>query len=195
MKIKLSGSSAIIKLSKKESSIQWDQLENYEQILQCRQIEILAKENLHTPNFTQTPLLNNLTLSGESLEQIENISELQLTKLKISGSDLNEIPKINFHHLTHLSLPRNKVEIASLKFDTNCCLQELDLGQNQITKLDINFSFFPKLKRMNLEHNQITDLPDELFELKELSHLALKGNPLSEKTQQRLYDVFKIVFE
>jgi Leucine-rich repeat (LRR) protein len=195
MKIKASGNSVLIKLSKKEAQIDWDSVEEVKNFDTITHIEVLAKEALVTPKLENFSSLKNLTLSCTQLSEIEHIEKVILERLKISGSDLEKIPEVSFENLIGLSIPRNKILSTKLNVNSPMPLEQLDLGQNKLTQLEVNFNFFPKLKRLNLEHNQLTSLPEELYELKELSHLALKGNPLDEETQQKLYDSFKIVFE
>lgn len=200
MKCRPQGNSLLIKLSKKEKTLDWKSIAQTIPLSQIQQLEILASEQLAIDSFPpELNSLHSLILSALELKLQEQdlLQALPLKKFKLSGCSIEHLPNLNLKTLLTLYCPRNKLtHLAPLSSNqTPLALSELDLGQNKLEHLEIDFTYLPHLKRINLEGNQLEQLPSSLFQLKELTHLSLKGNPLSEETKQKVYDAFKIVFE
>lgn len=198
MKIKTSSHSLLVKLSKKENTIDWEEVRLNTSLDHLKQVEVLASQDLKIDHFPLNPAcLLNVSFAALNFSLQNDLSEFSLQRLKISGTQMEQLPDINLAALTELYLPRNKLKTLTSFESLNQIrpLRELDLGQNKLDQLKIDFNFLPQLKRLNLENNNLSELPPSLFHLKELTHLALKGNPLTKECQQNLYDHFKIIVE
>ena len=139
----------------------------------------LFKDN-RTPNVIVLWMQNNkIVLHGNFSIFPSSIIRLNLngnSVQRICSNDLNNLRK-----LQSLSLGSTGLQsIAKGAFDQNKDLQSLELSYNKLSFLPNKlFQHNSLLRKIYLQYNRIETMPD-LIGIRQLSHLKLKGNRLTE---------------
>jgi len=108
-------------------------------------------------------------------------------RLDLSLQNLREVPVDDLlqlgKKLKSLDLAKNQLTSLPDRFGELVDLVELDLGDNGIAKLPESFGFLFNLRKVSFDNNALTNLPESWINLKKVSYLDLKGNPLSAHLQ------------
>ncbi|NEN97779.1 MAG: GTPase [Moorea sp. SIO3I7] len=140
--------------------------------------EVFEFETLHLLYFSYKEI-------EELLESYSNLSNSNLTNLKISsssiGEKLNNLPKSigNLSDLTDLNLEHNQLTNLPESIGTLSNLTVLNLKNNKLTNLPESIGNLSNLTVLNLESNQLTNLPESIGNLSNLTVLNLESNQLT----------------
>ncbi|RKP10965.1 hypothetical protein THASP1DRAFT_27274 [Thamnocephalis sphaerospora] len=131
----------------------------------------------------QCRALKALMLNHNKLKRIEQVANMpELNTLVISHNQVEELPALaTLPGLIKLSATHNKLrKLPDMHTLKN--LRELRLSGNRITKIDAQ-QLPAGLNVLELGDNLIRDWSDiePLRELKRLTHIALKGNPIAKR--------------
>lgn len=181
-----------IRLSKSQTSLPSELLQNTD----LERLEIFGDNLVSLPEELQGLIkLKSLELYLTGLEKLERwIWEFPVMEtLKIKKSPLTSLPPLTqTSPLKTLSLSHNRLQSwpGSMTYLQN--LETLEAAHNQLKEIPAGIERLPKLKRLNLDGNQLQTIHPAIAECEKLCHLSIDDNPLTEETQQFLFERFKI---
>ena len=103
-----------------------------------------------------------------------------LTALDLQGHRLDALPSTfaDLHHLTDISLSRNKFSSFPLVLLSLIGLKRLNMSYNIMTELPDESGQLYKLQVLDMSHNRLRRLPVSLWSVDGLRELMIAGNPL-----------------
>jgi hypothetical protein len=127
-------------------------------------------------NVTELRLSNQLTELPESIGNLTNLEELNL-----SNNQLTALPESigNLTNLRTLNLGFNQLTTIPVSIGNLTNLGTLNLGFNQFTALPESIGDLTNLVELNLTENQLTELPESIGNLTNLITLYLGYNQLT----------------
>ncbi|KAM6352026.1 dynein regulatory complex subunit 3 [Alca torda] len=135
--------------------------------------------------------VTELELSFRNILQIDNLWQFEnLTKLQLNNNIIEKIEALeSLVHLVWLDLSFNNIEVIE-GLDTLVKLQDLTLFNNRISKIE-HMDTLQELQIFSIGKNNLTTLKDVIYlrRFKKLRTLNLRGNPLCDDEQYKLFVV------
>ncbi|EPR78190.1 Leucine rich repeat protein, partial [Spraguea lophii 42_110] len=135
-------------------------------------------------NIETFPCLKNLQIHNNTLSlfpsYFQNIPNLE--KLDISTNDFEEIPHeiYSFLNLKKLEIDHNRIKIIIIDDNIFTNMLELCIQNNEIQQFSISDNALQNLISLNLSTNKIYKLDSNILKLKQLEHLIMSNNILTE---------------
>jgi hypothetical protein len=162
-----------------------EKVKKNKKIPKCKQLKLSNKSFLSIP--TAIDLYSNLTaidFRHNNLSTLPNsLSSLsQLKHIYLNHNNFTEVPQCIFlmRSLETLHLAYNKIDCFSLSSHSLYSLKNLALSNNFLQSLPADFNSLIFLEKLFLNNNKFTKVPDVLKEMKNLKHLVVAGNPLTD---------------
>ncbi|TMW65193.1 hypothetical protein Poli38472_009360 [Pythium oligandrum] len=152
---------------------------------------------------TALSLSNNAFGTVDAKDLPASISDLRLASCSLSAvpSNLQSLPRLEYLELSSNplgtvpagTLPKTLTdlllatcELSAVPEDVSALsatLKTLDLSTNKISDVSaLRLKDFTSLRRLELQNNHLSSIPDDVFSIKQLSHLDLSGNPITNVT-------------
>ena len=174
-----------IKLRKNQSTLPVEKLND-----QITNLEILGDSIETLPSLEHLHACESLMIICPELGDLPKLPpQLKRLKLKKGGRIKGELPDTLVS--LQISALRKSEDMAQLKLPAS--LEVLDLSANQLESVEY-LQFGTRIQRLNLDQNQLTTLPASLYQLPDLLHLSLDGNPLLDEQRDKIYKKFGIWF-
>ncbi len=110
------------------------------------------------------------------------------TKINLSSYDLTEVPDeiYRFSQLKELLLSDNQISILPPRLWKIKTLEKLDVSKNVLGNKSLKIRKGNAIKTLNVQYNYLSKAPKGMHKLREMNHLLLGNNLLSDFHKQRL---------
>ncbi|OFZ26768.1 MAG: hypothetical protein A2381_06410 [Bdellovibrionales bacterium RIFOXYB1_FULL_37_110] len=196
MKEQFETKNLLLKLNKKAQALpeilfEYDHFETLEIIsenLESIDARIKRLKNLKTISINAKAL----TFVAKELFLIETLKTIKIKNTKLQ--ELSDDLEVKCLELENLQLNNNQLSKLPTWLGKLEKLTLLDAAKNHLSSLPESFAKLKKLKRLNLDSNHFETAPSSLLVLHNLQHISIDQNPLTEKSKNELFKIFKIWF-
>ena len=138
---------------------------------------IIDSVNAQSISITNNDNLEEISLYGIKIENIEILNCRNLKKLRIVSCELSKGNKFSyFPELVELTIERSGI-IGLMNFISNCPrLEKVSIENIYGFKLDKSIENIKNIKSLNLKDNGIDHIPDEIGELEKLEYFNISKN-------------------